>query len=147
MGPERRSRQIVGPTWAPKAHCPPTDSATLVPSVDLAGRCILVVEDDPLIRMDVAQELEHARASVLSAADLPVALALADDPNLEAAVLDFDLGQADSSAVCRKLVGRRIPFLFYTGRSYPALAQWPVAPVILKPAVQRIVAAVSRLLP
>jgi hypothetical protein len=58
---------------------------------------------------------------------------LADRPDLSAGVLDFDLGNADSSSVCWKLVRRRIPFVFYTGRIYTVFQQWPTIPVVLKP--------------
>jgi hypothetical protein len=60
-------------------------------------------------------------------------------------VLDFDLGGADSSPVCRKLVDRRIPFVFHTGRLYTAFHQWPHAPVVLKPATIGLISAVAGL--
>ena len=111
-------------------------------SMDLAGRSILVVEDEALVRLDVTGRLQDAGATVLSASRLDKALDLAGDPYLSAGVLDFDLGDADSSAVCWKLVDRHIPFVFHTGRAYSAFRQWPSAPVILKPATNGLISTV-----
>lgn len=115
-------------------------------SLNLAGRSILVLDDEPLICLDVAKRLQDAGASVLSASHLQKALILADRPGLSAAVLDFDLGNADSSALCWKLADRHIPFLFHTGRVYSAFQQWPSAPVILKASAHSLIAAVDELL-
>jgi DNA-binding response OmpR family regulator len=66
-------------------------------SADLAGRSILVVEDEPLIRFDLTRRLQDAGATVLAASHLNNALDLADHPALAAGVLDFDLGSADTT--------------------------------------------------
>ena len=113
-------------------------------SVALAGRTVLVVEDEPLI-MDVVGRLEDAGAAVLAAGRLDQALQLADHPALSIAVLDFDLGDCDSTPVCRKLVEREIPFLFHTGRVYGACQQWPAAPVVLKASSDELVTALAAL--
>jgi CheY-like chemotaxis protein len=109
----------------------------------LAGRSILVVEDDPLVRLDITSRLEAEGATVYSASQLERALGLADRPDLSAGVLDFDLGNADSSSVCWKLVSRRIPFVFYTGRIYTAFRQWPTIPVVLKPASSGLITTLA----
>jgi CheY-like chemotaxis protein len=111
----------------------------------LAGRSILVVEDEPLVRLDVVDLLEAAGATVYGASQLDKALGLADRPDLSAGVLDFDLGDADSSPVCWKLTNRRIPFIFHTGRTYSAFRQWPTAPVVLKPANNGLVTTLAGL--
>ena len=72
--------------------------------------------------------------TVYGASQLEKALGLADQPDLSAGVLDFDLGNTNSSSVCWKLVSRHTPFVFYTGRNYTAFRQWPTIPVVLKPA-------------
>jgi DNA-binding response OmpR family regulator len=114
-------------------------------SLDLAGRYILVVEDEPLVCLDLTERLQRAGAVVFAASHLNNALSLADHPDLSAGVLDFDLGKADSTAVCWKLVDRRIPFIFHTGRVYSAFRQWPSAPVILKPSTHGLISAVAAL--
>jgi CheY-like chemotaxis protein len=116
----------------------------LEPTV-LAGRCILVVEDEPLISLDIATRLQHAGARVLAASHLEKALELAECRDLAAGVLDFDLGKADSTPVCWKLVDRQIPFVFHSGRMYSAFQQWPSAPVVLKPATESLIGAVAGL--
>jgi response regulator RpfG family c-di-GMP phosphodiesterase len=105
---------------------------------NLAGRSLLVVEDEPLLCLDITRRLQDAGATVLAASRLEKALSLAEHPDISAGVLDFDLGNADTSAVCWKLIDRRVPFLFHTGRIYSAFRQWPSAPVILKPSTRLI---------
>jgi DNA-binding response OmpR family regulator len=85
----------------------------------LVGRPILVVEDEPLIAMDVAQWLEIAGASVSMARTLSDALKKVEVPGLAAAVLDHRLGDGDSSQLCDRLDARSIPFVVYSG--YPKL--------------------------
>jgi len=116
-----------------------------VKSLDLAGRSVLLVEDEPLICLDIATRLQDAGALVYAASHLEKALTLADRPDLSAGVLDFNLGAVDSSPICRKLVERRIPFLFHTGRVCPAFRQWPAAPVLLKPSHPGLIASVAAL--
>jgi CheY-like chemotaxis protein len=116
-----------------------------VESTCLAGRSILVVEDEPLIRFDLMRRLEAAGATVFAASHLTDALDLANHPALSAGVLDFDLGRGDTTPVCWRLVDRRIPFVFHTGRVYSAFQQWPFAPIILKPSGHGLIATVAGL--
>jgi DNA-binding response OmpR family regulator len=113
--------------------------------MDLAGRSILLVEDEPLICLDTARRLQAAGAQVFAASHLDKALGLAGHADLSAGVLDFDLGNADSTLICWKLLDRRIPFVFHTGRVYSAFRQWPAAPVILKPANQGLISTLAGL--
>jgi CheY-like chemotaxis protein len=117
-----------------------------VKSTDLAGRSILVVEDEPLIRFDLTMRLEAAGATVVAASHLTDAIDMADHRALSAGVLDFDLGSADTTPVCWRLVDRRIPFVFHTGQVYSAFQQWPLAPIILKPSGHGLIATVAALL-
>src|SRR5262249_23283512 len=82
-----------------------------------SGRRILVVEDEPLIALDIAQALESAGASVFVAASLDEGLRLAEQDGLSAAVLDFVLGANDGAALCARLRERAIPFVIYSGRT------------------------------
>jgi CheY-like chemotaxis protein len=102
----------------------------------LSGRSILVIEDEPLVCLDITRCLQDAGATVFAASHLEKALHLASRSDLSAGVLDFDLNRGDSTLVCWKLFDRRIPFVFHTGRVFSAFRQWPAAPVILKPANQ-----------
>jgi CheY-like chemotaxis protein len=111
----------------------------------LIGRSILLVEDEPLICLDVEKRLQATGARVLAASRLEQALALADREELSAGVLDFDLGRGDSTPVCWRLFDRRIPFVFHSGRFYSAFKQWPSAPVVFKPTGQGLIATVTGL--
>ena len=79
----------------------------------LAGRCILLVEDEPLISLDITARLQDAGARVVSASRLEKALGLAECPDLAAGVLDFDLGQwiARPSAGSWSTAGYRSSFI------------------------------------
>jgi DNA-binding response OmpR family regulator len=81
----------------------------------LQERWILVVEDQPLVALDIADSLTKAGASVLRGATLQEGLPLAEHPQLSAAILDFGLGAADAAPLCARLTERGIPFVIYTG--------------------------------
>ena len=111
----------------------------------LADRCILVVEDEPLVSLDITARLQDAGARLLAPSHLEKALGLAECPEVAAGVLDFDLGTEDSTPLCWKLVDRGILFVFHSGHMYSAFRQWPSAPVILKPATRGLIGAVAGL--
>jgi CheY-like chemotaxis protein len=87
-------------------------------ALPLAGRSILVVEDEPIIAMDVAQCLQAAGARVTAARSLKDALCKVEAPDLSAAVLDHGLHDGDASQVCARLEQRNIPFVVYSGYTY-----------------------------
>ena len=84
----------------------------------LAGCSILVVEDEPIIAMDIVQGLEAAGASVSKARTLSEALCKVECPELSAAVLDHALNDGDASQICDRLDKRNIPFVIYSGYDY-----------------------------
>jgi DNA-binding response OmpR family regulator len=114
----------------------------------LVGRSILIVEDEPLIALDVHSALSAVSASVIAATDLADAENLARRAEISAGVLDINFGGRDCSTVCEVLSRRRLPFLFLTGFQHaPILMSWPKAPVVTKPAShEQIVAAIAGLL-
>jgi CheY-like chemotaxis protein len=115
----------------------------------LAGRSILIVEDEPLIALEVHAAFRAAGASIISAADSKEALRMIGLPDLSAAVVDINLGDGDDcSAVCKRLSERGIPFVFYTGEARAdILRKWPDAPILTKLAdKQRIVEVVAGVL-
>ena len=81
----------------------------------LAGRSILVVEDEPLIALDITQELEDAGAAVTTTNTLEHALILVEHDGLSGAILDHGLRDGDSSLLCKRLTERGIPFMLYSG--------------------------------
>jgi CheY-like chemotaxis protein len=112
-------------------------------SADLVGQSILVLEDEPLIALDICEALKGAGASVFVANCLRDAIALAEHPNLSGAILDFGLNDGDAGPVCERLTRRRIPFLLYSG--YENAAARGVT--LRKPATQAaLVETLARLL-
>lgn len=112
----------------------------------LAGQSILVVEDEPLIAMDVAQILSAEGATVRIASTLARALALVKQGTLSAAILDHALSDGDSSALCEELNGKNIPYLIFTGFS-DLEGPCSDAPRVEKPAsYEELLAAVTQLL-
>jgi CheY-like chemotaxis protein len=74
-----------------------------VRSVLLAGRSILVVEDEPLVAVNVHAPFSAAGASIISAANSREALRMISLPDLSAAIVDINLGKENCSAVCKFL--------------------------------------------
>ena len=81
----------------------------------LAGRLILIAEDEPLIALDITQGFEDEGATVIAAATLTEALRVVEDPALSAAILDHALSDGDSTTVCERMTERNIPFITYSG--------------------------------
>ena len=106
----------------------------------LSGRSILVVEEEPLVALQLEEQLHRAGAKVLAARKLHEALHMAEHPALSAAVVNVRLGSDNTNRVCRRLSQLGVPFLFHT-RYDPAeaLRNWPDAPVVSKPADSRVV--------
>ena len=63
----------------------------------LEGRSILIVEDQPLIVMDITQEFEASGATLTSTNSLKHALLLVEHGGLSGAILDHALPDGDSS--------------------------------------------------
>ena len=85
----------------------------------LRGRSILIVEDEPLIVMDLTLALEHTGASLTTTNTLKHALLLVEHDGLSAAILDHALGDENSSLLYKRLNERGIPFMIYSG--YPKI--------------------------
>ncbi len=111
------------------------------------GVSVLIVEDEPLIALDLHSALSAAGAGLMAATDTDTALRLIRRNDVSAAILDISLGDRDCTAVCQALLHHRIPFLFHTGQPDADMLQaWPQAPVLAKPACRdEIVGAVADL--
>ena len=98
---------------------------------------VLVVEDDAMIALDIARELTDAGLEVVGPAiSVAKALRLIGDYGCDAAVLDVNLGNNETSEpVARELRARSTPFVVLSGYSSeqhpPGLHG---APVLSKPA-------------
>jgi DNA-binding response OmpR family regulator len=114
----------------------------------LLGCVILIVEDEPLIALDLHAALHAAGAGIIAATNAQEALRLISRNDISAAVIDVRLGTQDSLKVCQALFHHRVPFLFYTAYADADLVKaWPEVPVLLKPArSQEIVAGIEALI-
>ena len=115
-------------------------------ALPLRGHSVLIVEDEPLIALDLVDSFRRAGASVLTAHRLEDGLRLAGLPELSAAVVDFGLSDGDGTALCERLKQRGIPFILHSGYSHVQEA-YRDAVLVLKPANPDVlVSAVARLL-
>jgi CheY-like chemotaxis protein len=86
-------------------------------SSSLRDRRILVVEDEYLIAMMLRDALEDVGSVVVGPVpSVEKAIkTIAADPNIDAAILDVNLGGVMAYPVAEALVARNIPFVFTTG--------------------------------
>lgn len=101
----------------------------------LRGLRILLVEDDPLIRLDLESSLVDLGAIVTAASNVGAALtALAASP-WDFAVLDFELGAETSEPIAEAARSRNVPFLYLSGYSEhdERFSRWPGIRVLVKP--------------
>ena len=101
----------------------------------LQGHRVLIIEDEPLIALDLQEALIQVGAEVIGvAATAEEALAAVASPSLTAAIVDLRLnGQSVREAV-QALTDRNLPFIFYSGlEATPTARSWPKVPLLLKP--------------
>ena len=103
--------------------------------VSASHKRILVVEDEPLIAMEIAVVLERAGFAVLGpAGSVAHALALLEPAGCDAAVLDVNLGDETSEPIAQRLSRSGIPFVTVSGYSKDQLPrEFASAPLIGKP--------------
>ncbi len=84
----------------------------------LAGRRVLVVEDETLILMMIEAMLQDLGCeSVTSAGTCNQAISLIESQVFDAAMLDMNLDGRDSQTVADALATRGVPFLYSTGNT------------------------------
>jgi DNA-binding response OmpR family regulator len=111
----------------------------------LAGYTVLVVEDEPLLALDICDSLQSAGASIVNASTLSVGLELAGHPGLSVAVLDFGLSDGEGTAICERLKQRGVPFVLHSGYDHVEACSGGI--VLPKPATpEQLLAAVMRAL-
>ncbi|MBW8752597.1 MAG: response regulator [Sphingomonadales bacterium] len=101
----------------------------------LEGRRVLVADDEPLIAMNLAEELEAVGAAVVGpAGTLENALALFADERVDVALLDVMLGNDFVYPLADKLAARGTPYAFATGYGVEMLPpDYADVPVCAKP--------------
>ncbi|MFO1143984.1 MAG: PAS domain S-box protein [Amaricoccus sp.] len=115
----------------------------------LVGRRILVVEDEPLIAMDIEEKLLSLGCTVIGPAPNPAtARRLIAETAPDAALLDANLSGQRVDELALELRRRAIPFAFATGFGRESLPpEFGDAPILAKPFDgEQLVAMVRRLL-
>jgi CheY-like chemotaxis protein len=107
----------------------------IVSSEPLAGRNILVVEDQMmLVRMMEGMLRDLGCTSISAVATVPEALALADAVVFDAVALDVNLNGTMSFPVADALAAKGVPFMFVTGYSDSGIPPaYQDRPVLRKP--------------
>ncbi|MET0307060.1 MAG: response regulator [Sphingomonas sp.] len=103
----------------------------------LGGHTILVVEDEPIVALNLAFAIEDMGWRVAGpVATVAEAFELVPLIHASGAVLDARLADRDVTPLAIDLVERGIPFIIHSGTGLPdALAKThPHLPVIMKPA-------------
>ena len=101
----------------------------------LAGKRILVVEDEVIVAMLIEDILSDQGATIVGpAARVAKALELLDDGPLDGAVLDVNLAGEMTTPVAEELRRRGIPFAFATGYGAAGLPEgFAGQPLLQKP--------------
>ncbi len=86
----------------------------------VAGLRVLVVEDDPVIGIDMTEVIQDAAGEVVGPAkSIAEAGRIAKTGTFDVAVLDVNLADGEVTPVLESLHARKIPMLVYTGSSLP----------------------------
>ena len=111
----------------------------------LDGLIVLLVENDPIIALDVFQTLTDAGAAVIGPAyTVAAAIDFIDRRDFDVAVLDFRLETQTATPIAERLFRQRRPFLFHTSSREAADAH-PGVVLVDKPSrPEQLVAVVAR---
>lgn len=136
-----------GQTEAPGPQPDPSPKATGNRAAELAGRCVLIVDDEALIALTLAEIMREKGCTVLGPAhSVDAALALIRQSPPDLAVLDLNLAGRSHTPVASALRALAIPFVYCTGYADPAMRIEPglEAEVITKPTDPEALAAALR---
>ena len=120
--PEQARVSIGSDVAAPKIAARPSLLAAPDQRRTLEGKRILVIEDEPLVSMELESELAAAGCKVVGpAATLDEAKTLVEDANYDAALLDVNLRGQPVDKLAAFLTKKNCPFAFVTGYGRDAL--------------------------
>lgn len=108
---------------------------TIAPGKALVGCRILLIEDEPLVAMDLSADLEDMGATIVGIArNVPDALIAAQQEGVDIALLDGNLGGQRVDEIAAILRRRGIPFCFVSGYGREHLPQgYQTVPIVGKP--------------
>ena len=109
----------------------------------LRGLRILIVEDEPLIALDLETAVvDHLGVVVGPANTIAGALQLIADGDVHGAIIDLRLKDALAMPVAERLIADRTPFVIHSGQADSSIADaWPTVPIVGKPAAPEAVIA------
>lgn len=110
----------------------------------LEGKRILIVEDEPLIALDLEAAVIDCRGTVVGPArTIAEANRIAELETLDGAILDLRLEGGVAISVAERLRARGIAFVVHSGQADATAARaWPDVPFIDKPALPEKVISV-----
>ena len=116
-----------------------TGEVTRSTSLAIVGNRILVVEDEPLVAMNLSKSLSELGFSVVGPySTLAKAATAAVQTEVDAALLDVNLSGETVYPVAEILASKNVPFAFITGYGTEALpGKFANAPVLQKPVDQQ----------
>lgn len=86
----------------------------------LSGLQVLVVEDEPIVAMDLAETMSEGGADIVGpCSTVREARQLIRDQAIDVAILDVNLKDGDLTPVLEALRARDVPVLVYTGGELP----------------------------
>ena len=86
----------------------------------LSGLRVLVVEDEPLIAIDLSAAVNESGAEVVGpCSSIAEARQHTRDKRIDAAILDLNLQDGDVTPVLEALIATGVPVLIYTGGDLP----------------------------
>lgn len=81
----------------------------------LYGRSVLIVEDEALIALDIADSLTQRGARVIVTSSVESALEHVEAGGISAAIIDRSLRDGFCTPICQQLNERAIPFIMHSG--------------------------------
>ena len=107
---------------------------------------VLVLEDSPIILMDLRHTLEDAGFEPMCARNCAKALRVIEATPPDVAILDVNLENETCEAVARQLRSLQIPFMLHTGdlERQDELVTRLDAPILAKPAFSETIIQVVR---
>jgi CheY-like chemotaxis protein len=111
------------------------DAARVEPAIAIAGNRVMVVEDETLIALVISEYLTEMGLSIVGPYNTVVeAMAALKNSNVDAAVLDINLGKELAYPLADALLAANVPFIFVTGYGEAGLEErFKDIPVLQKP--------------